>query len=863
MACNIDLTQLNNRLKYEYIEDNSKQYTDPYIKIVENFNNYVKTSLQSTLAYKLYDIVTDNLDNIDNKLTEKFNVYKSTKNYLKHISELDSIQQLIHWFNNDKFAFRDFQHKALTIYQHASEERNKIDDTYIRELDYKIQKVFEPDEIKKLDFIYGRAGIFNILDTPYYSRILAKEDPKELIKEIKLSDYHKELANNIYLYYRGKKLNHTILNNINLYDSIKDESIRKDILTYATLKILSNVSDLNTLIDKLNNNKDIHDELVLASNSLQAMYKDMLTTTHSLDYATNNLISDIYEKNYIKQVVTKSDLDNHKYLERDGWKILREPTDTSLGIVYKENNIGKIEGVGTTLQYPMNDIIVPHELYEYYKNTDTFLLTNTKPNQTTALMSLTLEEKRKLGLIENPAHTLYRSLSKYKFIKDTQIIRDTLVSKGLTDNIMSDKDISDIINKIKNDEHPIFIKLPNNIHYRDMPEEIRKKYREVTRISNIGNMKDKVSLIRKDVVPWVQGYNKPKFANSPVLNKFMDVFQQLVVMGKIHNVVINPTKLLMDGVSNITLLMSRGVSLVQIAKDLPKINKELYELHKLKSELVYAKYQDILEPERNRTKEVEDKIKNHPLNFVHYNGMLTSLSTDIFMKNSDTISGLQANIDNLLEKIVKKSDSEDLNKFGNVIKWFMHVGETGGLTVDNLLYKLSNIGDRGIFKETLTELADNIKETRNNDDVIRFLSNFLNVPASNVTKFGSVTMQYQDVASRIILYKFLKSKGMNEQDAVQDVMDTFIDYRINMPKELQFASDMFIIPFPHYMLKVQKSIYNILKHRPATGSGILLYDLLHPYDYTNQLNIIGSNIIEKIEKNQLLGNPTSLMSIFI
>ena len=864
-SCNLNINKLNERLKYKYIADDKSAFnTDIATSSIEAFNNYTKRAIQSTLAYKLYDVLHKNIDAIDKGLERKIHIYKSTKTYLKGLSDNTFVQQFNHWLNNDKFKFRDIQHKFLTIYQHATEERNKIDDTYVADLNNKLQKHFSEDEIKKLDIIFGRSGIFHLTKDDTYEKLkTGAVTLVQLMKDMKLSEEDIRIANNISAYMLGEPISGNIITNSN----VTKDKVRVDkIFKYATLKTLSKVDDIEAIFKKLDSNdklRDIHDELIIASQSMESIYKNLLKNTKDPDYMSYSLHIDVYNKAYEKRVVTIEDLKNKGFLERNGWKILRKPTSNTLGVVYRESQQQSLEGVGTTTNYQLNDLIVPKSTYLKYRN-DNYVTTSTRSGQYTHMLPLTLEEKRKLGLIENPAHTLYRSISKYKFIQDTQIIRDTLVDDMLTKKIDPNKeeDVNKLKDLIKKDEHPFYLKLPKDTIYQDLPDEIKSKYEQVTHISKIGKLDQKVDLVRKDISPWLQGYAKASIFNSPTLNKLLQGLQKLVVMGKIHNIVASPTKLLMDGVSNITLLLSRGVSPLYIASEIPKANKDIAKLHELRAELVQAKLNDLIDPKGDQTKKVLNKIKKHPLNFVFFNGMMTSLSTDIFSKSEDTISGLQQDVDNIVSRLVHKADSEDLNNLGKIIKWYMHFGSKQGLSVDNLLNKLSNIGEKGILKQSLQEIATNMKETRDNDDIVRYVSNFINTPASNFTKAGSVIMQYEDLISRIILYKHLRSQGIKNEQAVQDVMDTFIDYRINMPKELQFASDTFILPFPHYMIKIQKVILNLLKHRPATVGFNLAYDIVNPYSAANDMSVIGSNIIDKVEQGRLIGNPLDLISIF-
>ena len=855
-------------LKYTYVKENINGFRDPLNLITEQANNYVREAFMSTSAYKLYDLHKKGLIKIDSELERNFPVYKTIKNYLNDITEIEAFKQLSHWFHSDKFVHKEFKNKLLTAYQLAVEERNKIDDSNVAELDRKLKKIFNKDEIIELNKMYGISGIFN-LSGSLYNDLMSGKSIDILINEIKLANPElsspniESIAKNLANAYNGENM----LKSIN--NTIKDPAIvkrlHKKIYQLATLYSLKRVNNINSLITKLNDNPKIKDELYLASIGIHNMYQSMLKTTKDPDYMLSNLSIDVYSKHNQLQVVTLEDMERGKYLERAGWKILRTPTKNKLGIVYREEPLHLMEGVGTQVNYNLNLPRISKDIYNKYKHDESnIIITSTNPKYNTYLLNLTLDEKRKLGLIENPAHTLYRTLSKYKFYKDTQIIRDSLLNSTYTykvnkkDPIKSYEHIKRLIDI--DGRHPLFLKIEDNFIYQNLPEYIKKEYKQVVHISNISGFKDKVTLVRKDVEPWLMGYKKVR-ANSPVINKFIDVWQQLVLMGKIHGVVNNPGKLALDGVSNISLLLTKGIPLDEIRRQIPKVNKQLLELQRLKDRLVYAKIQANLDPSKQKeVDEIENKLKKHPLNFVYYNGMQQSLTTDIIMKNFDTVTGLQANVDNIVKHLTMKEDKETLNKLGNIINWYMQIGAKHGLTTDNLLIKLSNIGDKGILKETINEIADSIKKTRDSKDVVRFVSNFLNVPSNESTKFGGAIMQYTDVISRVILYRHLRNQGIKNNEAIQEVMDTFIDYRPNMPKELQFASDMFFIPFPYFMFKVQKVIANMLATKPISAGGQLVFDMMMP-NAVGQTNIFGSNVLEKYIKDQIIANPTKILDV--
>jgi hypothetical protein len=112
-----------------------------------------------------------------------------------------------------------------------------------------------------------------------------------------------------------------------------------------------------------------------------------------------------------------------------------------------------------------------------------------------------------------------------------------------------------------------------------------------------------------------------------------------------------------------------------------------------------------------------------------------------------------------------------------------------------------------------------------------------------------------DIAARYTLYKHLKNNPMKysakdskktkltEAQIVTEVLDSFVDYKVNMPKELKFVSDHGILLFPSFWLRVQKVMYVLAKESPAKlGAGMLMHEALG----ISVASYYDSNIISKL-----------------
>ena len=74
-------------------------------------------------------------------------------------------------------------------------------------------------------------------------------------------------------------------------------------------------------------------------------------------------------------------------------------------------------------------------------------------------------------------------------------------------------------------------------------------------------------------------------------------------------------------------------------------------------------------------------------------------------------------------------------------------------------------------------------------------------------------------------------------------VETFIDYRLNMPAEIKALSDYGVLMFPGFWMKAQKVIYNLVVNHPLNaGAGVLVSDLLG----IKGGSIVDANLLSKL-----------------
>lgn len=72
-----------------------------------------------------------------------------------------------------------------------------------------------------------------------------------------------------------------------------------------------------------------------------------------------------------------------------------------------------------------------------------------------------------------------------------------------------------------------------------------------------------------------------------------------------------------------------------------------------------------------------------------------------------------------------------------------------------------------------------------------------------------------DITGKYALYKFNREKFKDNKEALRESLETFIDYSNPLPKQLQLADDLAVLPFMKYALGIQRVISRILTQKPS------------------------------------------------
>lgn len=849
----------------------SNTLNDPFNTGTAILNQYARAAIMLSLETYGKSLYDGYLTKGHISMMRSSPIYREVVELLQDARQNRHIQQIVHYMNLDSFKDRVTKTKMLALFNDAVKERNKIDSTYIRNLSDKLEVNFSTSEIANINTVYARTGIFSLTHNSTILLNLLANDPTVKDDKTFLNEYinkyvkdNKISANEVTqmqglaeLYVNSKVDGRTHTDNVRAYSSDKTRAYVLE--TLASLYALNLTDGLSIIRKVQEKSPEIHSELVQVAISIKTILTKLENKLRSTEAPiTANIVGDVYKNNY--QVIAVDLASYNKGNYNEDWQVLRKPSSGKLGLVYRQNINTAQPGLGTNNNFSVDGLVLDKYLAgKYTDNVGNNAVSIYMGKEQATKILFTQEEKVKLGLVENPAQSLYRTYSHLLFLHDTQIIRDTLISKAYTKTINNkDVDVKSLIDDIKNpdQEHSWFLKLNGSVAFNDLPKEIREKYEPVSNITNLGQMASHITHVRKDIAPWLVGYSEPEIVSKNYkLNRLANIFKKLVAMQKIHWVIVNPVKITKDAISNFTYLVSRNISVLKVFSYGKKVLEALPELNTLRNELVAAKLFADADPlnkaKQDKVLSVQKAISNHPFAFIIKNGYVSSLSTDLILKDSAAVTGLENDIENFLNKIVRDNKG-DLNSIG---KFISKAGKMGVSTEDalNVVSGLLNKTDmtKGTSK-LIDSVSNELVRIKEKEDVAKYLMQFIAAPGSEAVKIGSASIQSIEVVSKAILHMHLKDIGKTEDEAIQDVTDSFFDYTANMPESMKLPSDYSILLFPTFWARIQRVILMLGRDQPVSLASAFLISEALGLDSTH---IIGSNLISKFDNGSVLNSP--------
>jgi len=127
--------------------------------------------------------------------------------------------------------------------------------------------------------------------------------------------------------------------------------------------------------------------------------------------------------------------------------------------------------------------------------------------------------------------------------------------------------------------------------------------------------------------------------------------------------------------------------------------------------------------------------------------------------------------------------------------------------------------------------------------MINYVAQYTTSPGSEAVRMGSAMTDLTDVMAKETLYRHLvENIGMDAESAKIKVLDSFPDYKENMPLAIKHLSNVGILMFPSFWLRIQKIIYRMDRDKPLNLSTELMIQEAVGSDINT---IFESNIINK------------------
>jgi hypothetical protein len=88
-------------------------------------------------------------------------------------------------------------------------------------------------------------------------------------------------------------------------------------------------------------------------------------------------------------------------------------------------------------------------------------------------------------------------------------------------------------------------------------------------------------------------------------------------------------------------------------------------------------------------------------------------------------------------------------------------------------------------------------------------------------KFLEKTTRYSDLVARYAMYEwYTKEKKINKDETLKVVMESFVEYDPPTSRELQYLNDIGLVMFTKYGLRIQKTLFRLLRDKPDSVIGM-------------------------------------------
>jgi len=514
-------------------------------------------------------------------------------------------------------------------------------------------------------------------------------------------------------------------------------------------------------------------------------------------------------------------------LRNNDWVIVKSATTTNLGIAYRKTTDNTYQdGVFTTTSTQTTDVKVPEDMAG---------LGDTVNAGGSHRLVLSKDIREAIGVNKDPSQSLVRTMAHNMAISDSETIRNTLLMKETYFDITEKgKDALERIVKAKNKDNPWFLGDAESADYDSLPDVVKARYREAPAgLSNVNGFNKKIKYVRKDIGYWLVGSSESSVARGKTMQMAIRITKHLVSATKIGMVILNPVKIAIDNVSNISYLSVMGVDPLFIRREYANVSYEFNSYKKARNQLNIMRIKAFDNPEKyaKDIKKLENKLERMPGHGFAKRGFVNSLGSEIIMNSDDPTAGFKSDVDKLLRAIFIKKDGKN-----NEVAKFIMGASKFSVSIEEIMEAIAPVFgavDSGKeFEDALNGLAARFRTIKSEDDIANYLHQFINSPNSEFSKIGAHMTDLTDLAAKETYYRYLKREGMSPKAAELEVIDSFPDFKEGLPTAVKQLSDVGILMFPSYWIRIQKAIYRMVKNKPlsfGTEMGVEMYfDMNNP-----------------------------------
>lgn len=776
-------------------------------------------------------------------------------------------------------------------------------------LDRLVKKTY-PDKKDQVRIyqIFSKTGISNLTaDKEIMKSVMdGKLDVKEALKKIGSQVENREVLNEVADVYLGVS---TRPDRINTGMAEDHTAMAK---TYVALKVLSKIDGAEDMLNKMG--KPLKQQLMhlaIMNQTMSEQVNERGTMYEGDTYAQasryyndydGHYSMDIHDGQYEFNMVTEGDMKSSRYSESEDWILLKEPKGENVGLVARKLLTPmNTPGMGLNYNRFNNGFYMDEDQsqkmqnkLDKMENPKVYLNENGIVQDGTRFRFL-LDEKtkvEKLGMMQNVAEGMYRTMIHNKELIESQTVRNMIIDAGIQ-KVETEEELQELndflvenkkkaIHKREETSPFIYINPKTYKGYDSLPPQIKLLYKTPENMTTYEGFNERITLVKKAEAHEILGHkNVQFFSDSRGMAKAEMVFKNLVIMSKLHMIVTDPMKLAVDIASNIGILSTMDVPFTEIGRGGKKGWEGYSRISRLRSELgtlqmearmvnAGIKIDGVTDSYDKLLKKIESKkrrIETDDFYDAYKAGFIQSYSTSLIMKEFDVISGLQKDIDTVVDSITldKEGNPNDIHKA--IKKWMSF-----GLEVDSLLTsasKLSKINGTNVGKE-MAEIADRLRSKKDAQSVARYVSEIIGAPSSEIVTYGGAVMVISDALSKYTLAKHLlgelggnrivnpkTDKPYTKIEAYAKANETFIDFRYNMPPAVKALSDYGILMFPSFWMRTQKVIASLILYHPATAIGGYMIE-----DYLNMgsANIIDANFGEMVYEGTVVHDPIGILS---